>query len=420
VRLIRDTEVSSNRRGAEARGMKTIAYLLHRFPRITDTFIMREVRALQKRGTDIQIISIWNPTPRETDAKVMDEWANKTTFLLPQSIFSITRVLCWSIIRSPIRFISAVHLAFATAQPGSKGLIKQAFYLAEAMLAAEALKRRRITHVHNHFGDHSGIVTMLAARFCNIPYSISFHGPHVFFDGTLARIKEKVAHAQFVRCISYFCRSQVILFSGCTNLSPLKIIHCGLDLRDYQFRLPKEKVERLYCAARLAPEKGFEFLIQAVKILIDRRCDIQLRLVGDGPGRDALEDMARDLGILDRVHLLGPLDEAAKMRELHAADLFVLPSLAEGLPSSITEAMAVGVPVIATNIAGTSELVEQEKTGLLVRPADPQALANAVIAMIDNYDFRKRAAELGRQKVMEEFDVDKETAELQKYLEQSC
>lgn len=397
-----------------------IAYLLHRFPRITDTFIMREVRALQKGGMDIRVISIWKPAPRETNAKVMEEWGHQTCFLLPRSILSIARALCVIIIRSPTRFVSTVHLAFATARPGFKGLIKQAFYLAEAMMAAEVLQKRDVTHVHNHFGDHSGIVTMLAARLCNISYSISFHGPHVFFDGALARIKEKVSHARFVRCISYFCRSQVILFSECTDLSALKIVHCGLDLKDYQFRLPREKVERLYCAARLAPEKGFEFLLQAVKILIDRKCDVQLRLAGEGPGRNALEDMARDLGILDRVHLLGPVDEAANVRELYAADLFVLPSLAEGLPVSITEAMAVGVPVIATNIAGTSELVEQEKTGLLVRPSDPQALANAIIAMIDNYDFRRRAAELGRQKVMEEFDVNKETAKLQEFLRQSC
>ena len=316
--------------------------------------------------------------------------------------------------------MSTVHLAFVTARPGFKGLVNQVFYLAEAVSAAEVLQKRDIAHVHNHFGDHSGIVTMLATKLCNISYSISFHGPHVFFDGGLARIKEKVSHARFVRCISYFCRSQVILFSESANLSALKIVHCGLDLKDYEFRLPREKVERLYCAARLAPEKGFEFLVQAVRILADRKCDVQLRLVGDGPRRNALEGMARDLGILDRVHFLGALDEAAKMRELYAADLFVLPSLREGLPSSITEAMAVGVPVIATNIAGTSELVEQGKTGLLVRPSDPEALANAIIEMIDNYDFRRRAAELGRKKVVEEFDVNNETTKLLEYLRQAC
>ena len=101
MRLIRDTKP---RRIAGASGMKTIAYLLHKFPRVTDTFIMREVRGLQQGGMDIQIISIWKPVPRETDAIVMDEWKHQTCFLLPQSILTITRALFVTIIRSPVRF----------------------------------------------------------------------------------------------------------------------------------------------------------------------------------------------------------------------------------------------------------------------------------------------------------------------------
>jgi colanic acid/amylovoran biosynthesis glycosyltransferase len=193
-------------------------------------------------------------------------------------------------------------------------------------------------------------------------------------------------------------------------------LHCGLELSRYKFQLPREKVERIFCAARLAPEKGFEFLIQAVRILKDKQYDLQVRIVGDGPSRGALERMTHDLGISDRVYFLGHLDEATKMQELCSSDLCVLPSLAEGLPSSATEAMAVGVPVIATNIAAISELVEHGKTGLLVRPSDPEALTDAIITMIQNYKSRTRAAMLGRNRVIEEFDVDKETARLRDYL----
>lgn len=396
--------------------MKQIAYLLHHFPRITDTFIMREIRALQKAGTDIQIISIWKPSTAETNAEVINEWFNKTHFLLPRSILSTARELFMSIIRSPIRFVATTHLALMTSRPGLRGFVYQAFYLAEAMLAAELLRKSKIVHVHNHFGDHSGIITMLAAKLANITYSISFHGPHVFFDGKSERIKEKVSHARFTRCISYFCRSQVILFSGISDLSTLKIVHCGLELGAYQFRPPRKKIDRIFCAARLAPEKGYEFLIQAIKILKDKKCDVEVRLVGDGPSRASLERLARDLGIADRVRFLGHLDEATKIRELHASDLCVLPSLAEGLPSSATEAMAVGVPVIATNIAAISELIEHGKTGLLVRPSDPAALAEAIITMVQDYEFRRRAADLGRNKVISEFDIDKETTLLQGYL----
>src|SRR5262249_14000759 len=154
-----------------------------------------------------------------------------------------------------------------------------------------------------------------------------------------------------------------------------KIVHCGLELGRYQFRFPRERVEKIYCAARLAPEKGHEFLIQAMRILKENNYELEARLVGDGPSRQTLERMARDLEVLDRIQFLGYLDEDSQMRELYTSDLCVLPSLAEGLPVSLTEALAVGVPVIATNIAGISELIEDGKTGLLVRPSDPVALA---------------------------------------------
>src|SRR5260370_14136006 len=122
------------------------------------------------------------------------------------------------------------------------------------------------------------MITMLAAKVADVTYSISFHGPHVFFDAKSERIKEKVSYARFTRCISYFCRSQVILFSGITDFSSLKIVHCGLELNSYQYRPPRAKVETIYCAARLAPETGFEFLVRAIRILKDKQYKIRVRL----------------------------------------------------------------------------------------------------------------------------------------------
>jgi len=243
--------------------MTNIAYLLHRFPRISDTFVMRELRALQRAGLNIQVISVWKPDANQTTSEVLAEWST-TRFLLPRPLRSIMSALCLGILRSPIRFIAATDLALRTRRPGLRGLRHHFFYLAEAVLAAEVIRQSQLVHLHNHFGDHGGIITMLAAKLTGVSYSISFHGPHVFFDGASERIKEKVAHASFIRCISYFCRSQVMLFSGQIDPSSLKIIHCGIKLGDYKFRPPREQVSTIFCAARLAPEKGFEFLLRAL------------------------------------------------------------------------------------------------------------------------------------------------------------
>jgi glycosyltransferase involved in cell wall biosynthesis len=321
--------------------------------------------------------------------------------------------------RAPRRFFSSLYLAVATSRPGLRGFVYQLFYFCEAVLAADALRKDAAQHVHNHIGDQSGTVTMLAAKLAGIGYSITFHGWPVFFDAKYSRIKEKVLGAQFTRSISYFCRSQLMMFSGSTDPTPFKVVHCGLAIDKYAFRPPNKAVKRLFCAARLAPEKGLTFAIEALKCLVEEGYDLELRLAGDGPSKTALEALAARLNLADRVRFLGFLSENEIINELQHSDLFVLPSFIEGLPVSAMEAMAIGVPVIATNIAGTGELVEHGKTGTLIRPSDVMALAKAIVKVIGDYEFRLRAAELGRKRVVEEFDVEKETAKLDGYFLQS-
>jgi colanic acid/amylovoran biosynthesis glycosyltransferase len=400
--------------------MKKIAYLLHRFPRITDTFIKREIRSLQEYGTEISVISVWKPEESETTAQILNEWSADTHFLLPMSPISTAKTLLSSLVRFPIPFFYTLGLALTTSRPGFRGLAYQLFYFVEAVLAADVIHRKGIDHVHNHIGDQSGTVTMLAANLTKIGYSITFHGWPVFFDAEGSRIKEKVLGASFTRAISYFCRSQLMMFSGCNDLARFRVIHCGLDLSKYRYRPPAERISSVFCAARLSPEKGLEFLIRAIKLLLDQGHELQLRLAGDGPEREKLERLTNELELSDRVHFLGFLDEDEIICELQDCDLFVLPSFVEGLPVSAMEAMAIGVPVIATNIAGTSELVEDGRTGLLVRPSDSQALADAIVKMIAGYDFRLGIAKLGRQKVIDEFDLAKESAKLNVILRESC
>ena len=301
-----------------------------------------------------------------------------------------------------------------------RGLAYQLFYFLEAVLVAEIVRKNSIHHLHNHIGDQSGTVTMLAASLAGIGYSITFHGWPVFFDAKYSRIKEKVRAAVFTRSISYFCRSQLMMFSDCDDPSSFKVVHCGLSIRKYAYRPPRQQVERLFCAARLSSEKGLTFLIQALRILRDEGYPLELRLAGDGPSKDHLKKLSQELGLSDHIHFLGYLSEDEVIDELQASDIFVLPSFVEGLPVSAMEAMAVGVPVIATNIAGTSELIADGKTGILVRPSDARTLVDAVVRMKDDHSFRLRAAELGREKIVAEFDVDKESAKLNSYLLQSC
>jgi colanic acid/amylovoran biosynthesis glycosyltransferase len=400
--------------------MKRIGYLLHRFPRVTDTFIKREIRSLQKLGTNVQVISVLRPLEKETTPEIMAEWADNTQFVLPRPLPAIAVGVLSAMVWSPRRFFATVKLAVLTSRPGLRGMFYQLAYFTEAILAAELLQRSRINHVHNHIGDQSGTVTMLAACMAGIGYSITFHGWPVFFDAKYARIKEKVRAGRFTRAISYFCLSQLMMFAETDDPTPFRIVHCGLNTGNYRYRPPKPQVRTLFCAARLSPEKGLAVAIQAIKLLVDQGYELALRLAGNGPSMEHLMELTRTLGVTSHVHFLGYLTEKGVIRELENCDLFILSSFVEGLPVSAMEAMAIGVPVIATNIAGTSELVEDGKTGLLTRPSDPQVLADAVKKMIGDYEFRLRVAEAGRKKVLDEFDIDKETAKLKESLLASC
>ncbi|TPQ27240.1 colanic acid biosynthesis glycosyltransferase WcaL [Bradyrhizobium guangdongense] len=395
--------------------MKRIGYLLHRFPGKTDTYIKRELRSLLKSGVDVKILSVWKPEEKDAaDLENMREWGEITQFLLARSVPGIISIIFAEMISAPMHFLRVLAFATRMAAPGPHGLVYQAVYFLEAVIAARFLREGGFAHVHNHFGDHSGMVTMLAAKLAGIPYSISFHGPHVFIDGKYGRLREKISGAQFVRCISYYCKSQLLFLSGLEDGSTLKVIHCGLDLDAYRFQAPRETIRTIFCAVRLAPEKGLPFLLEAMDALIRLHPEITLRVAGDGPSRADLMESVKARGLERHVTFLGILNEAEIIGELQTADIFVLPSLAEGLPISVMEAMAVGVPVISTNIAGTSELVEDGSAGLLVRPADAHALVTALDRMIKDYSFRKSASSTGRQKVESEFDSDKETEKLKR------
>jgi glycosyltransferase involved in cell wall biosynthesis len=400
--------------------MKRVAFLLHRFPEITDTFIKREIRSLQNLGTDVSVISVWRPKADQTTPEIFAEWQKDTHFLLPASPWSILAAVVRELARSPRAFLATACLALKTARPGIKGFLYQCAYFLEAILAARELRRMQARHVHNHIGDQSGTVTMLASRLTGIGYSITYHGWPVFFDAYNARIREKVRSACFTRSISYFCRSQLMMLSGLTESRPFKVVHCGIVPGQYAYREPPPRFRTLFCAARLSPEKGQSVILEALRLARDRGYDLELELAGSGPRRDELATLARELGLGEHVHFLGSLSETEVARRLQEADAFVLSSFVEGIPVSAMEAMAAGVPVVCTNVAGTSELVEDGVTGLLVRPSSAQALADAILRLADDHALRVRLAERAREKVLREFDVAIETAKLNEHLIAAC
>jgi glycosyltransferase involved in cell wall biosynthesis len=268
------------------------------------------------------------------------------------------------------------------------------------------LEQDRIEHLHNHLGDNSGTVTMLAAMLLAIPYSISIHGPHIFFDGPHWALAEKTEHAKFIACIGHFCASQMMLLSKREHWHKLQIVRCGVDPETFEYREPTRAAKQLVYVGRLAGEKGLPVLFESLAMLTEQGLDLHLTLLGDGEVRGDLEALAKLTGIADRVTFAGFVDQPTIRQTLRDSDVFVLPSFAEGIPVSLMEAMAIGIPVIATYVGGVPELVVDGETGLVVHPSDPMSLADAIARYASDAELCRHVSRRGREKVEREFRID--------------
>lgn len=389
-----------------------IGYFTHLYPRATDTFIQREVAGLRQRGFDIRTFAVRRPgNEHDVAAEVVAE-KEGTHYLLPAGVIALIVSNLVVFVRGPARFLSTLALALRTRRPGMRGLALQLAYFQEAILLAIAVTGARITHLHNHLGDNSGTVTLLASRLTGIGYSITVHGPHIFFDPTHWALREKLRYSRFIVCISHYCRSQMMLFSDPVDWDRLKIVRCGVDTERFHYHEVRQQVKRLLYTGRLAVEKGLAVLFDSLRDLLSRGYELELTLLGDGDDRGHLQDLARRLGIQRHVVFAGYASQEQLRAGLQLSDLVILPSFAEGVPVSLMEAMACGVPVLATYVGGVAELVEPERTGLLVPAADCAALSNAIVRYCDDLELRQRISRSAREAVVAGFNLDAQVDKL--------
>jgi glycosyltransferase involved in cell wall biosynthesis len=389
-----------------------IAYLAGEYPAVSHTFILREVAALRSHGFEVATFSARRTDPTAHHRGPEERAAAQTTFYLVAAArrpFFVLKCQLAAMAR-PRRWFAALALALRTAPPGIGRGIWQMFYFAEAAILSYKMRKLKVEHLHNHFEEASCTVAMLASALSGIPYSFTMHGPLVFFDAHRWRLDAKIARARFVACISEFCRSQAMLFSAPDQWSKLHIVHCGVEPARYSADDTVRNGTRVLFVGRLAAMKGVPVLLDAFAQLTDRHPDARLTLIGDGPERQHIEAAAASLGVEDRVHFAGYRSQEEVATELSRTDLFVLPSFAEGVPVVLMEALASGVPVVTTRIAGIPELVEHDTNGLVVSPGNVDTLAEAMSDLLSDPRRRARMAVAGRRKVEAEHDATKEAA----------
>ena len=401
---------------AQASGL---AYLVSRYPAISHTFILREVLGLRDLGFRIEVASI-NPPDRALQAMAADELseAQRTYCVKTHGGRGALSALVWAIRTRPIALCRTIRAAVQFGR-GFKRLYALSYAL-EATMIGRWMEQQGLGHLHVHFGNEGAAVGLLVKTLSRTGFSLTIHGTDEFDDVAGQRIAQKIAAADRVVCISQFARSQLMRLSDPFHWTKLELCRLGIDTMRFspaQTPRPPGSV-RLLCVGRLAPAKGQLLLIQACAELLHRNLDFKLTIVGEGSQRTRLEACAQDLGLKNQIHFAGALNQREVQAELNRADIFVLPSLAEGIPVVLMEAMASGVPCVSCPVNGIPELIAHGQSGLFAAPGDAGSLAVQLERLIRNASLRGELARAGRLRVQNAFDFVANLGELARIFHQ--
>jgi glycogen(starch) synthase len=259
------------------------------------------------------------------------------------------------------------------------------------------------------FGVPSGAVAWLLNVVSKVPYVVSLRGGDVpgfrpYDFGTYHKVIAPLLRQVWQRATAVVANSRGLqsLARAFNNHIPVQIISNGVDVQ--RFVVPVDRQwdpPRLLFVGRVVYQKGLDILLPVLTEL--KHLPWEFSVVGDGPQREMLEKVALKTGISDRIHFRGWQRGTGVEQQYRLANLFVFPSRHEGMPNAVLEAMASGLPVIATRIAGSEELVLPGETGQLVVPDDPSELKSALIPLLTNADMRREMGLAGRRRVEDNF-----------------
>jgi len=385
-----------------------VAYVMSRFPKITETFVLFEMLALEELGHPLEVF----PLLREHEPVSH-----------PEAIALTARAhygpfLSWAVLRSNARALARAPGAYlGTLLALVRHLGRSLNFLGGALALfprcvhmAEEMRRLGVGHVHAHFANHPAAAALVVHRLTGIPFSFTAHGSDLHVDQT--GLAWKLAQASFAVTVSEYNRAFVRERLGEAAAARVQVIHCGVDpeLHARVAEPPPGDLEIL-CVAALREVKGHRFLLEACAALRARGVGLRCHLVGGGPLEAELRARVKALGLDALVRFHGPQPRAEVLAHMRAAHVLVLASVLdrqgrrEGIPVTLMEAMSCALPVVASRISGIPELVEDGRSGLLVPPGDAQALAAALERLAGDPELRGRLGRGGRARVERDFDL---------------
>ena len=391
-----------------------IGYIFIAFPKITETFTLREVLELQKLDVHLKLFSLLKPKANIVTHSEAELLARQTYY--SPWIFSLKLLYShlYYFILYPIRYLNILLKVTLGSVRQPIEFAKTIAIFPKCVYFAYIARNLGLKHIHSNFASHNATCAMIMAELNQIKYSVTTHAYDIIYDKPLLR--QRLSNAIFIATISKFNIHLIRTRYGDRLSSCTHLIRCGIDLEIYrpnEFPLEDNMVFKILCIASLRPVKGHKFLLEAIARMKSQGRKIQCILVGDGPLRKNLCREIEKLNIKDVVEIVGNQTQQEVLRWLHESDCVVLSSLREGIPISLMEAMACGLPVVTTNASPSiSELVINDKNGLVVDKCNPDALASALSFIQDNPSIARKFGNTGREIVEEEYDLRKNVKKL--------
>jgi len=390
-----------------------LGMVLKGYPRISETFISNEILLLEQLGFAVHIFSMRRGRESFTHESVARIRAG-VDYLPETFLRNIHRLLYHNLclaMRRPRRYAAGVAVARRrfrrTRNPASLRHFLQAGYLVQRCLPGSG-----VVHLHAHFAHSPASVALYASVLSGRPFSFTAHAKDIYTSDA-AQLREKMALARFVvTCTEYNRRHLMALAGGLRT--PIHRIYHGIDTRLFanggDFRSTASPPYHVLSVARLTEKKGIATVLRAVKQLQERGVRLTYTLIGDGQERAKILELVRQLGLDAVCRWLGTQPHAVVLEHYRRADLFVLGCEVaadgdrDGIPNVLFESMAMGVPVVTTEVSAIPELVESGRTGLLVPPGRPEALADAMLRMLADAGLRQRVIPAARERVLHDFD----------------
>lgn len=389
-----------------------IAYLINIYPMTSQSFIRREIRALESQGFEVDRYAA-----RAWDQEVVDpvdkDERDQTRVIQNVGKWQLLLAMLLVFLRHPVAYSRAKLLAWKMFRSSDRGWLIHLAYLGQACVLLRWLTRRPVEHLHVHFATNATEIAMLCRVLGGPPYSFMVHGPEELDRAVVLGMQEKVSRAKFVTVITSFCRSQMYRWCDYGDWNKIHMVHCGLDAKFLgSSASPPVANRRLLNIGRICEQKGQLLLIEAVARLAEEGQQFELTIVGDGPMRGEVEQLIEKHGLQDHVVLAGWQTSQQVHDLLLRCQTMVLPSFAEGLPVVIMESLALQRPVITTYIAGIPELVD-EQCGWLVPAGSVDALVMAMRDALEASDDQLAGlGATGAARVRESHDITKEAAKL--------